>query len=155
MSERILTKHVRMIRYLKRKKGYRVGTTNGCFDLLHPGHVDFLRKCRTKLGPKGLLVVLVNTDVYLRTKGPDRPIIPESDRLAMVRSVKGVSFAYLFSESAPDKWIRRIRPDVHFKGSDWQGKDIPEARYADVEFIDLLPGYSTTSLVRRIRDGAI
>jgi glycerol-3-phosphate cytidylyltransferase len=140
-----------MIRRLK-LKGYRVGTANGCFDLMHPGHVAYLRKCRELLGKKAILVVLVNDDRWCAAnKGHDRPVIPQQDRLEMVRGIKGVTFAYLFQERTPEKWLRRIRPDVHFKGVDWKDKDCPEARYAkEMRFVPFEKHYSTTALVSQI-----
>jgi len=156
MDDFISTKKVQALRHLRRRRGLCLGTTNGCFDLLHPGHIQFLRDCKERLGPPSLtfLLVLVNSDQYCRrTKGDDRPIIPQANRIQMVRGIKGVGAAYLFSENTPEKWIRRLRPDVHFKGADWQQARVPESAYATVEYVPLLDGFSTTDLIDRIRKG--
>jgi len=151
----ITTLKVQQIRWYRRSKGLTIGTANGCFDLLHPSHVHFLRECKAELGPNSLLVVLVNDDRYcLKVKGPGRPIIPQEDRLKMVRSVKGVGLAFLFGDKDPGKWIRRIRPTMHFKGNDWEGKECPEAKYAPLHFIASDLTYTTSGLVERIQKGA-
>ncbi len=156
MEDFIGTKKVQALRHLRRRRGLTLGTTNGCFDLLHPGHIQFLRDCKEQLGPTSLtfLIVLVNADRYCSiVKGDGRPIIPQADRIQMVRGIKGVGAAFLFSERTPEKWIRRLKPDVHFKGVDWKGKEVPESKHAPIEFISLIEGYSTTSLIERIRKG--
>lgn len=151
MAGYIDQKKVKSLRWLRRNKGLSIGTTNGCFDLLHPGHVSFLRRCSNRIGTGGVLVVLVNDDHYcMVNKGQGRPVVGENDRLAMVRAIKGVDYAWLFSESSPAEWIEAIAPDVHFKGADWKGMDVPEERFAPVEYLTLRGMHSTTMMIGRI-----
>ena len=105
--------------------------TNGVFDILHAGHVDFLREAR-RLGD--VLVVAVNTDVSARRlKGRNRPINSERDRASLVAALDCVDHVVLFDEDEPSDLIRLLRPDVHVKGGDYRGQDLPEAQaVADV-----------------------
>ncbi len=129
--------------------------TNGCFDLLHPGHVAYLARCR-ELGD--VVVVGVNSDVSVRAqnKGDDRPILGQEDRARMLGALESVDYIALFDEPDPDELIRRIRPDVLAKGQDWAdrwvcGKEFVESYGGKVELVPLVDGYSTTLLVERIR----
>lgn len=147
---------VERIKMAAREKGLRLGSTNGCFDLLHPGHVHFLQECKRSLGRRGLLVVLVNDDDYCRrTKGEDRPIIHQLYRVEMVQAIKGVGVSMLFKEEEPSKWLELLKPEVHFKGSDWEKCDyvIPESRVVKVDFIDTIGSFSTTALIDGIKRG--
>ncbi len=129
--------------------------TNGCFDLLHPGHVSLLERCRA-LGDR--LIVGLNSDASIRRlKGPSRPLIPEADRAAMLRALRAVDEVILFDEPTPARLIEQIRPDVLVKGGDWPisqivGADVVRARGGRVLSLPLEPGYSTTSLIERIRN---
>lgn len=108
-----------------RADGRKVVFTNGVFDLLHPGHVQFLRAAR-ELGD--ILVVAVNSDASARRlKGESRPITGEQDRLALVAALDTVDYAILFEDDTPSSLISALRPDVHVKGSDYEGKELPEA----------------------------
>lgn len=135
----------------------RTGTvvfTNGCFDLLHPGHVAYLEEARS-LGDA--LVVGVNTDASVsRLKGPERPLVPEGARVRVLAGLGAVDAACLFDEDTPAELIAALRPDVLVKGGDYTpetivGRDTVEAAGGRVEVIPFLPGYSTTALVERIR----
>jgi D-beta-D-heptose 7-phosphate kinase/D-beta-D-heptose 1-phosphate adenosyltransferase len=137
-----------------RKAGKRVVFTNGCFDLLHLGHVRYLQEAR-KQGD--CLVVAVNSDSSVRQiKEPGRPIIPESQRAEVVAALGCVDWVTIFAESDPLVLIRLLKPDVLVKGTDWSEEEIigaPEVREAggQVLRIKLEPGISTSALIERIR----
>ena len=136
--------------------GRRVVFTNGCFDLLHPGHVRCLAEARS-LGD--VLVVAVNSDYSVRgNKGPERPLVPEQDRAEVLAALASVDYVTIFDEPTPRALIARLLPDVMVKGADWPsdqvaGRQEVEAAGGKVVSIPLSPGYSTTGLVQRIRDG--
>jgi len=127
--------------------------TNGCFDLLHPGHVSLLERCR-RLGDR--LIVGLNSDASIgRLKGPSRPLMPEADRVAMLRALRAVDEVIVFDEETPERLIEQVQPDVLVKGGDWPverivGAEFVLARGGRVLSLPLEPGYSTTSIVRRI-----
>lgn len=132
--------------------------TNGCFDLIHPGHVRYLRAAR-RLGDA--LVVGVNSDASVRRlgKGSDRPLVPEDDRAEVMAALEMVDYVTIFDEDTPYELIRAVVPDVLVKGGDWTvdriiGADLVCARGGAVKSIPLAPGYSTTGLLARARRGA-
>jgi rfaE bifunctional protein nucleotidyltransferase chain/domain len=133
--------------------GGRVVFTNGVFDLLHPGHVRYLRRARA-LGDA--LVVGVNTDRSVRAiKGETRPVTPEGERAEILAALACVDVVVLFDEETPYELIRRVQPDVLVKGADWSeasmiGRDIVEARGGRVIRIPFETGYSTTSIIEKI-----
>jgi D-beta-D-heptose 7-phosphate kinase/D-beta-D-heptose 1-phosphate adenosyltransferase len=136
----------------------RIVFTNGCFDLMHVGHVRYLEAART-LGD--LLVVGVNSDDSVRTlqKGQDRPLVPQDQRAEVLAALACVDYVVLFGEPDPGRLIGELQPDVLVKGGDWApeqivGRDTVEARGGTVRTIPLVPGVSTTSLVNKIREGA-
>ena len=132
----------------------RIVFTNGVFDLLHRGHVEYLEEARA-LGDR--LVVGVNTDASVRRiKGPQRPIVPEDDRLALVAALACVDLAVLFDDDTPLRLVAAIQPDVLVKGGDYQvaeivGREVVEAKGGRVATIAFRPGLSTSELIRRIR----
>jgi rfaE bifunctional protein nucleotidyltransferase chain/domain len=131
--------------------------TNGVFDLLHRGHVEYLEEARA-LGDR--LVVGVNSDASVRRiKGPRRPIVPEADRLALVGALACVDLAVLFDDDTPLRLIEAVQPDVLAKGGDYAiadivGREVVEARGGRVVAIAFRPGLSTSELIRKIREGA-
>jgi len=137
-----------------KNEGKRVVFTNGCFDILHRGHVEYLRKAKA-LGD--VLVVGVNTDSSVRRiKGPDRPVIDESDRAFVLAALASVDYVCLFNEDTPYELIRALVPDMLVKGADWAiekvvGRDIVEAAGGSVQTIEFLPDRSTTGILERIR----
>ena len=137
-----------------RQRGERVVFTNGCFDLLHPGHLEGLRQARA-LGD--CLVVGVNSDASVRRlKGGDRPIVPLDERVELLRAIRWVDHVVSFDAATPADLIACLRPDVYAKGADWRERSMPEAEAAravggEVVFLELMPGYSTTDIVDRIR----
>lgn len=142
----------------RRARGETVVFTNGCFDLLHPGHVELLEKAKS-LG--SLLIVGLNSDASVRTqnKGGDRPIRKEQDRAHMLAALEAVDYIALFDEPDPGRLIEQIAPDVLVKGSDWAGKGVVGQEFVEshggrVELVDLVEGYSTTGELDRIRAAA-
>ena len=127
--------------------------TNGCFDILHRGHVDYLAFARAQ---GDALVVGLNSDSSVRrNKGPARPIVGEQDRAWVLASLRCVDYVVLFDEPEPRELIARILPDVLVKGRDWahyvSGRDIVEAQGGRVVLADLVEGRSTTGIIERIR----
>lgn len=139
----------------RRQRQQRVVFTNGCFDLMHIGHVRYLQAARN-LGD--LLVVGVNSDGSVRalSKGPDRPIVPDVQRAEVLAALACVDFVVIFPEPDPRALIAALQPDILVKGGDWPldriiGRETVEARGGRVQTIPLVPGVSTTTLVQRIR----
>jgi D-beta-D-heptose 7-phosphate kinase/D-beta-D-heptose 1-phosphate adenosyltransferase len=137
-----------------RAGGKKVVFTNGCFDLLHPGHVRYLAGARAH---GDSLIVGVNTDRSVRAiKGPTRPINDEQDRAEIVAALAAVDAVVIFDEDDPYAIISAIQPDILAKGADWApdaiiGRDIVEARGGKVIRIALAPGFSTTGMIEKIR----
>ena len=137
-----------------RAAGRRIVFTNGVFDLIHPGHIRYLRQARS-LGDA--LVVAVNRDRSVRAnKGGDRPIIPEAERAEIVAAVGVVDVVVLFDEDTPHEIIATIQPDVLVKGADWGehaivGRDLVEARGGRVVRVPIEAGYSTSAIVATIK----
>ena len=135
--------------------GKLVVFTNGCFDLLHPGHVAYLEEARA-LGDA--LIVGLNTDASVARlrKGPGRPVTPESDRARVLAALTCVDRVVLFDEDTPLALITAFAPDILVKGGDYRihdivGRDVVEARGGKVLVLPFLPGYSTSALINRIR----
>jgi D-glycero-beta-D-manno-heptose 1-phosphate adenylyltransferase len=137
-----------------RAEGKKIVFTNGVFDLLHPGHVRYLEHART-LGDA--LIVGINSDRSVRAvKGPDRPITPEAERAEILAALGCVDAVAIFDEETPYEIISAIAPDVLVKGADWAetaivGRDIVEARGGRVVRATIEQGYSTTSILEKIR----
>ena len=151
VSYRTVPLHVRTLR----ESGGRVVFTNGCFDLLHRGHVTYLEAARS-LGD--VLVVGLNSDAsVVRLKGPSRPVVPEEDRAAVLDALGAVDTVILFDEDTPVRLLRELRPAVYVKGGDYRVEDLPEAKVAaeieaEVRILPFEPGYSTTALIEKIRN---
>jgi rfaE bifunctional protein nucleotidyltransferase chain/domain len=132
--------------------GKKIVFTNGCFDILHSGHIDLLQKAR-QLGDA--LVVGINSDASVaRLKGPKRPIIPEGERAELLDGLEMVDFVCSFDEDTPLQAILKIRPDVLIKGADWAdnivGQSEVESWNGKVIAVPLIPACSTTAIVERI-----
>lgn len=145
--ERLLERH-------GRPRSVRLVFTNGCFDLLHPGHVSYLEAAR-ELGDA--LVVGVNTDASVRRlKGEGRPLVPEHDRARVLAGLASVDAVTLFDEDTPRELLAALLPDVLVKGGDYGpdqivGRDEVEAAGGEVVILPFVPGYSTTGLLERLR----
>lgn len=139
-----------------RPRTHRVVFTNGCFDLLHPGHVDYLARARA-LGDA--LVVGLNTDASVRRlKGPARPLVAEADRALVVAGLEAVDAVTLFDEDTPRELIAALLPDVLVKGGDYRLEDIVgreevAAAGGETAVLPFRPGHSTSQLMHRIREG--
>jgi rfaE bifunctional protein nucleotidyltransferase chain/domain len=138
-----------------RNNGKRVAFTNGCFDLLHRGHVHVLREASACAD---LLIVGINSDQSVKQiKGPARPVLPESDRCELLGAMEMVDFVILFNESDPYDLIAAIQPDVLVKGGDWNsekiiGADLVEEAGGSVVVVPYIKGFSTTEIIERIRN---
>ncbi|MGH7797759.1 MAG: D-glycero-beta-D-manno-heptose 1-phosphate adenylyltransferase [Candidatus Binatia bacterium] len=137
-----------------RQSGKSVVFTNGCFDLLHRGHVHILRQAKAA---GDVLIVGINSDRSVETiKGPTRPILPENDRIELIAAMEMVDYVVLFDEPDPYQLIAAIKPNVLAKGGDWSadkiiGADIVERDGGRVAVIPYLKGFSTTEIIERIR----
>ena len=137
-----------------RQRGWRVGFTNGCFDLLHPGHVHLLEQARSQCDR---LVVGVNSDSSVqRLKGPTRPIQPEAARAAVLASTAAVDLVCVYDEETPEILIEAVRPDLLVKGADYTIETVVGAAFVQsyggrVMLADIVPGFSTTATVQRLR----
>jgi D-beta-D-heptose 7-phosphate kinase/D-beta-D-heptose 1-phosphate adenosyltransferase len=140
-----------------RRDGRCVVFTNGCFDLLHIGHTRYLQEARS-LGD--LLIVAINSDASVSAlKGPERPLVPEQERAEVLAALACVDYVTIFDAADPGGVIAAIQPDVLVKGGDWPveqivGRELVLARGGRVVSLPLVPGASTTGLVRRILDRA-
>lgn len=136
-----------------RSAGERIVFTNGCFDLLHAGHVRYLSAARAE---GDLLVVGLNSDASVkRIKAPGRPVVPEKQRAEVLSALACVDYVVIFDEPDPGSLIRQIVPDVLVKGADWAedhiiGADTVKARGGKVVRVPLVPEVSTSALIRRI-----
>ena len=139
-----------------RAAGERIVFTNGVFDLLHRGHVEYLEEARA-LGDH--LVVGVNSDASVRRiKGPERPLVPAAERAELLAALACVDLAIVFEDDTPERLIREVEPDVLVKGGDWTpdrivGREFVESRGGRVLNVPLRGGFSTTALIERIVAG--
>ena len=132
-----------------RRRGARIAFTNGCFDLMHIGHVQYLEDAG-----KGnrVLIVGLNSDASTRRiKGPHRPIVAQKSRAALLAALESVDFVVIFNEDTPYKILSIIKPDILIKGADWKGKSVVgEDLVKKVEFIKFVEGFSTTNIIEKI-----
>jgi len=156
-SEKILSREEILIR-LRRPREFKLIFTNGCFDILHRGHVEYLARARA-LGD--FLVVGVNTDASVeRLKGPGRPVVPQGDRALVLAGLESVDAVTLFHEDTPRALIADLLPDVLVKGGDYSpdqivGREEVESAGGEIRVISLIQGRSTSDLIRRIqREGS-
>ena len=135
-----------------RSSGRTVVFTNGCYDILHPGHIRLLERAR---GLGDLLILALNTDASVaRIKGPSRPLISESERARMALALEAVDAVTFFDEDTPRELIAEVLPDVLVKGADWAhfiaGREEVEAAGGKVMALALEPGYSTTNIEKEL-----
>ena len=136
-----------------RAEGKTIVTTNGCFDILHVGHVRYLEETK-KFGD--VLIVALNSDASVRrSKGEGRPINNEMDRAEVLNGLKSVDYVVLFDEDSPADLLAKIKPDVHTKGADYTVETLPEAKIilengGRLEFIKFVEGKSTTNTIKKI-----
>jgi len=158
LNPEILTLEEAILRFGREKRnGRRIVFTNGCFDLLHPGHIGSLEQARA-LGDA--LIVGLNSDASVRQlKGAGRPVLPERERAEILAALECVDAVVIFDDLTPREVIARLLPDVLVKGGDWPGDQIVgreevEAAGGRVVSIPVVLGYSTTAILRKIREGA-
>lgn len=157
MNPEILTLDEAILRFGREKRnGRHIVFTNGCFDLLHPGHIGSLEQARA-LGDA--LIVGLNSDASVRQlKGAGRPVLPERERAEILAALECVDAVVIFDALTPREIIAGLLPDVLVKGADWPGDQIVgreevEAAGGRVVSIPVVPGYSTTEILRKIREG--
>lgn len=136
-----------------RREGRTIAFTNGCFDLMHVGHVKYLERAKKD---NRVLIVGLNSDRSIsRIKGPSRPICPQKSRAAVIASLEAVDFVVIFNEETPYKLIKAVKPDVLIKGADYKGKEVVGSDIAGkVELIKFVEGFSTTNIINRILKAA-
>jgi D-beta-D-heptose 7-phosphate kinase/D-beta-D-heptose 1-phosphate adenosyltransferase len=145
-----------LLKTVKRLKANKktIGFTNGCFDIIHRGHVKYLEDAAKKCD---ILIVGVNSDKSVKKiKGPKRPINKQKARLSVVAGLESVDYAVLFSQSTPLGLIKKIKPDILIKGADWKKEDIVGAKEVSAyggktARIRFLKGYSTSSIIKKIK----
>jgi D-beta-D-heptose 7-phosphate kinase/D-beta-D-heptose 1-phosphate adenosyltransferase len=132
-----------------RRQGRTIAFTNGCFDLMHIGHVKYLEEAGRG---NRVLIVGLNADASIsRIKGPTRPIVPQKSRAAVLAALESVDFVVIFTDDTPYKIITAIRPDILVKGADWKGKSVAgEDLVKKVEFVKFVQGFSTTNIIEKI-----
>lgn len=144
---------IKVVEGLK-KKGRKIVFTNGCFDLLHLGHIRYLREAK-RLGD--ILIIGLNSDNSVRSlKGRERPLVKEKDRTEILSALEVVDYIVIFDELTPKNLIDSITPHILVKGGDWKredvvGRDTVEAHGGEVVIIPEVKGYSTTTLIEKIR----
>jgi rfaE bifunctional protein nucleotidyltransferase chain/domain len=138
-----------------KSQGKTIVTTNGCFDILHVGHVRYLAKAKS-FGD--VLIVALNSDKSVKSiKGENRPINNENDRAEVLSALRSVDYVVLFDEDSPVDLLLQIKPDVHTKGADYTVETLPEAKAimeagGRIEFIPFVEGKSTTSIIEKMRN---
>ena len=134
----------------QKKDGKKVVFTNGCFDLIHVGHIRYLSQAK-ELGD--ILVIGLNADVSVSSIKPGRPLTPEAQRAEVLAALSMVDYVVLFSEDTPYELIKAVNPDVLVKGADWKPEDIVGNDIVkDVRTISFVDGISTSGIIQRIRD---
>ena len=137
-----------------KKSGRTIAFTNGCFDILHYGHVSYLEKAK-KAGR--VLVIGLNSDASVRRlKGPERPVNPQLARASVLAALESVDYVTVFTQDTPEELIKAVSPDVLIKGADWKGKPVVGADYVKakggkVEFIKFVDHFSTTKIIEHVR----
>lgn len=156
-SGAIALEALKALRQQWKQDGKVVVWTNGCFDILHIGHIRSFQAAKA-LGD--LLIVGINSDQSIKTiKGEDRPIIMEQERAEILTALKAVDYVVIFDESTPEKILGEVQPDIHCKGKDYEppnGKPIPEAPLVEsyggtIHYLPFFSGHSTTNLIQKIK----
>ena len=139
----------------QKRDGKKIVFTNGCFDILHVGHLRYLEEAKM-FGD--ILVIGLNSDASVkRLKGDKRPIVPEEERAEMLLGLKCVDYVVIFEENTPVEILGEVKPDVHVKGGDYTKDRLPEAEIVErnggrVEIVSLIKGKSTTNIVKKIKE---
>ncbi len=145
LSHRELKKRIEQLK----GEGKKIVFTNGCFDILHIGHIRYLKEAK---GFGDVLIVALNSDLSVSKLKPGRPIIPERQRAEVVASLKTVDFVTIFEEDTPYELIRYLNPDVLVKGGDWKKEDIVGSDLVkEVYSLKYIKGISTTDIINKIK----
>lgn len=155
LQEKIISSSrlTQLARELK-SSGKKIVTTNGCFDLLHLGHISYLLEAR-KLGD--VLIVGINSDSSVKTlKGSNRPICSEMTRALQIAGLESVDYVTIFNEQTPEAMLSKIQPSVHVKGGDYLPENLPEKKVVEayggkVVCVSMVEGFSTTSLIEKLK----
>jgi len=139
------------------QRGQRIVATNGCFDLLHFGHVTYLQRAK-RLG--GLLIIGLNSDASVRQlKGPTRPLVPEKQRAAVLAALECVDAVVIFRDKRAAKFLQAVQPDIYAKGGDYRPETLDpteravlDAAGTKIRLVPFVPGFSTTGLLKKIRN---
>ncbi|HAW50147.1 TPA: D-glycero-beta-D-manno-heptose 1-phosphate adenylyltransferase [bacterium] len=149
---------LREIRELKaiveslKKKGKKIVFTNGCFDILHPGHIYLLKTAKSY---GDVLIVGLNSDSSISKIKPNRPILPQSARIEVLSSIAMVDYIVVFDDETPLDLIKEIGPNILVKGGDWKEDEVVGRDFADcVKIIDYIPGWSTSGIIEKIKKEA-
>lgn len=135
-------------------KNLKIITTNGCFDLLHLGHVEYLLEAKA-LGD--VLICGINSDASVKKlKGPDRPIHNQEVRAKIIAALEAVDYVTVFDEDTPQQFLTLVRPAIHVKGADYSGKELPERKVVEagggkIVLLKFIDGYSTTGLLEKLK----
>jgi rfaE bifunctional protein nucleotidyltransferase chain/domain len=146
-------KAIKRIRAQLRRQGKKVVFTNGCFDLIHGGHIELFRKAKSR---GDVLIVALNTDGSVRKiKGPQRPVFPLEERFEVLGAIEYIDYLTSFAEDTPQKIIAALLPDILVKGGDWRpgqvaGREEVEAAGGRVVIVPYLKGHSSSSIIRQI-----
>ncbi len=138
----------------EKSKGKSIVFTNGCFDIIHSGHIYVLEQAKSK---GDVLIVGLNSDSSIKSfKSPHRPVCSQHDRAYVLSSFLCVDYIYIFDDDTPENLIKDITPDVLVKGKDYEGKDIAGSKYMlenkkKIEFVDIIEGKSTSAIISRIK----
>jgi len=155
-SPKIIDKISTLLSVVDKEKaiGKSIVFTNGCFDIIHSGHVFILQQAKSK---GDILIVGLNSDASIKSfKSSDRPICDELDRAYVLASFSCVDYIYIFDDDTPEKIIKDISPDILVKGKDYEGRDIAGSKYMlenkkRIELVDIIEGKSTSSIISRIK----
>ena len=153
LSNKIITKQkLQKKLHAYKKSGKTIAFTNGCFDLMHMGHVSYLEKAKGAPKQNRILIVGLNSDKSISSiKGPSRPICPQQSRAAVLAALACVDFVVIFNEDTPYNLIKALQPDILIKGADWKGKQVIGSDIAKkLEFITYINGFSTTNIIEEL-----
>ena len=137
------------------RENKRIVFTNGCFDLLHPGHVSYLARARDLAGEDGVLVLALNSDASVhRLKGDGRPVNSVENRAAVLAGLACIDYVTVFAEDTPEETLAALKPHVHTKGGDYKAEELPEKKVIDayggeIAILPFLPGHSTTAILKK------
>ena len=153
MNEKIVKRtEIKEIISRLKNEGRKIVFTNGCFDLLHVGHVRYLNEAK---GLGDVLVLGLNSDASVSAIKPGRPVVPEEQRAEVLSALSMIDYIVLFEEDTPYELIKDVRPDVLVKGADWKKEDIVGSDIAgEVRTIRFVDGVSTTEIIRKIKAGS-